>query len=118
MNTIFFNSGNSKISDPHQILLNLTDKINLKRKYKYFGLSKLSIYYTLKIFKKSCRNSKFKISVPTWNVESELPDGSYSSSYFNIILNISSKTLRKDWQFFNNNNNSSSWYEFICAYWK
>ena len=31
MNTIFMNSKNSKTSDPHRLLINLTDKINLKR---------------------------------------------------------------------------------------
>ena len=29
MDTIFMNSENSKTSDPHRLLLNLTDKINL-----------------------------------------------------------------------------------------
>ena len=32
------NSGNSKTSDPHRLLLNLSDKINLKRKDKYSAL--------------------------------------------------------------------------------
>ena len=32
MNTIFMNSNNSKTSDPHRLLLNLTDKIDLRRK--------------------------------------------------------------------------------------
>ena len=50
MNTIFINSENSKTSDPHSLLLNLTDKINLKRTGKYVGLSNLSIYYTWKIW--------------------------------------------------------------------
>ena len=31
MDTIFMNSENSKTFDPHRLLLNLTDKINLKR---------------------------------------------------------------------------------------
>ena len=31
MNTIFINSKTSKTSDTHRLLLNLTDKINLKR---------------------------------------------------------------------------------------
>ena len=35
MDTTFMNSGNSKTSDPHRILLNLLDKINLKGKDKY-----------------------------------------------------------------------------------
>ena len=45
-NTIFMNSKNSKPSDPHRLLLNLTDKIDLRRKDKYIVLSNLSIYYT------------------------------------------------------------------------
>ena len=35
MNTIFRNSENSNTSDPHTLLLNLTDKINLKEKRLY-----------------------------------------------------------------------------------
>ena len=46
------NSGNSKKSDPHGLLLNLSDKINLKRKDKYVALSSLSIYYTWKNIKR------------------------------------------------------------------
>ena len=45
MNPIFMNSKNSKTSDPHRLLLNLTDKIDLKRKDKYIALSNLSIAY-------------------------------------------------------------------------
>ena len=52
MNTIFTNSGNSKTSDPHRLLLNFSSKINLKRSDKYFGLSNLSIYHTWKNIKK------------------------------------------------------------------
>ena len=47
-NTIFMNSKNSKTSDPHRLLLNLTDKINLKISDKYVVLSSLSIYYRWK----------------------------------------------------------------------
>ena len=32
------NSENSKASDPHKLLLNLTDKIKLKRSDKYVAL--------------------------------------------------------------------------------
>ena len=46
MDTIFNNSGNSKIFDPHRLLLNPSDKINLKRRDKYVALSNLIIYYT------------------------------------------------------------------------
>ena len=41
MNIIFMNSKNSKTSDPHRLLLNLTDKIDLRRKDKYIALSNL-----------------------------------------------------------------------------
>ena len=59
------NSENSKTSDPHRVLLNLIDKINLKKSDKYVALSNLSIYYTWKNIKKSYKNDKFKISTST-----------------------------------------------------
>ena len=43
MNIIFMNSKNSKTSDPHRLLFNLMDKIDLRKKYNYIGLSNLSI---------------------------------------------------------------------------
>ena len=64
MDTIFVNSKNSKTSDPHRILLNILNKINLKRSDKYVALSNLSIYYTWKNIKKLYKNNKFKISAP------------------------------------------------------
>ena len=80
MDTIFMNSENSKTSDPHRLLLNLANKINLKRNDKYVALSNLSIYYIWKNIKRSYKNNKFRISAPIWNEEFELPDGSYSVS--------------------------------------
>ena len=44
METIFMNSENSKTSDPDRLLLNLSDKINLKRSAKYIALSNFSIF--------------------------------------------------------------------------
>ena len=40
------NSKVSGTSDPHRLLLNLTDKVDLRRKDKYIVLRNLSIYYT------------------------------------------------------------------------
>ena len=48
MNTVFMNSENSKTSESHRLLFNLTDKIDIRRKDKYIALSNLSIYYTWK----------------------------------------------------------------------
>ena len=79
MDTIFINSENSKTSDSHRLLLNLTGKVNQKRSGKYVALSNFSIYYIQKNIKKSYKN-KIKILAPTWNEEFELPNGSYSAS--------------------------------------
>ena len=40
------NSENRKTTEPHRLLLNRTDKINLKRSDKYVALPNLNIYYT------------------------------------------------------------------------
>ena len=55
------NSKNSKITDSHRLSINFTEKINVKKSDKYVVLSNLSIYYTWKNIKKSC---KFKIPAP------------------------------------------------------
>ena len=46
MDTIFMNSGNSKTPEPYRLLLNLADKMDLRRSNKHVVLSSLSIYYT------------------------------------------------------------------------
>ena len=83
------NTENGRTSEYHVLLLNLTNKIDL-RSEKTVALSNLSIYYTCKNIKSSCNNNKFKISFPTWSEEFELPDESYSISdiqdYFEYIL--------------------------------
>ena len=43
------NSKNSKTSDPHLLIINLPDEINLKRSDKYAALPNLSVYCTWKI---------------------------------------------------------------------
>ena len=90
MDTIFMNSENSKTSQHHALVLQLTDKLDLRTGQKTVALSNLSIYYTWKNVKSSYNNNKFKIPAPTWSEEFELPDGSYSVSdiqdYFEYIL--------------------------------
>ena len=77
MDVIFMNSENSKTFDLHRLLLNLSDKINLKRSDKYVALPSLSIYCMLKNIRKSSKSNTFKISALTWNGEFKLPDRSY-----------------------------------------
>ena len=92
------NSKNSGTSDSHRLLLNLTDKIDLKRNDKYVALSNLTICYTWKNRKNSCKNNKLKISAQTWNEEFELHDESYFISdiqdYFEYILKNMDKKLK------------------------
>ena len=45
------NSENSKISEPHVLILKLTDNLYLRRGEKSIALSNLSIYYTWKNIK-------------------------------------------------------------------
>ena len=89
METIFMNTENSKTNEPHRFKLDLTDELNLKNPNKNMALANLSIYYTWKNIKSEYKN-KFKISAPTWNDTSDLPDGSYSISdiqnYFEFII--------------------------------
>ena len=100
MNTIFENSKNSKTSDPHKVLLNPTDKTDLRRKDKYIASSNFSIYYIWKNIE-TCnkyKSNKFRISAATWNEEFELPDGSYSVSdiqdyYEYIFKNMEKRQL-------------------------
>ena len=53
------NSENSKTSDPRRLLLNLTEKMDLRRKDKYIALPNLSLYYTWKNIKKLKMNKEF-----------------------------------------------------------
>ena len=96
MDTIFMNSENSRASEYHVLLLKLVDKLDLRSGQKSVALSNLSIYYTWKNIS-SHKNSKFKISAPTWSDEFELPDGSYSISdiqdYFEYILKKHSESV-------------------------
>ena len=69
------------------LLTNLVLKLQIN---KNVALVNLSIYYTSKNIKFAYSNNKFKISIPTWNNEFDLLDGSYSVSeiqdYFEFII--------------------------------
>ena len=57
------NSEISKTSDPYRLLLNLSDKINLKRSDKYVSLSNLKFTIHDKILKSDIKimNSKYQL---------------------------------------------------------
>ena len=84
------NTENSKTNEPHKIRWSLSDKLNLKNPNKNVALGNLSIYYTGKNVKSAYKNTKFKISVPTWHDTFDLSDDSYSiediQDYFEFIV--------------------------------
>ena len=90
MDTIFTNSENSKTSEPHVLILKLTDKLDLRIGEKSIALSNLDVFYTWKNIQSSYNNNKFKTSASSQNHEFELPDRSYLISdiqdYFEYIL--------------------------------
>ena len=61
------NSENREISKPHDLILKITGKLDLRRGGKSIALSHLSIYLTWKRSKSSYSNNKFKVSAQTWN---------------------------------------------------
>ena len=74
------NSENSKASEPHVLILTLTDKLDLKRGEISIVLSNLSIYYTWENIKSSNDNNNIKKSASASNDKFELPDTAYSVS--------------------------------------
>ena len=58
MDTIFMSSEDSTTSDPHRLLLSLSNKMNLKRSDKYVDLSNLRVHYTWKNIKMFHKNKK------------------------------------------------------------
>ena len=77
MDAIFMNFENSRTSQYHVLVLNLTHKLDLIIGQKSIALSNLSISYTWKNIKSSYNNNKFKITSLTWSDGFELPHGSY-----------------------------------------
>ena len=93
MDTIFMNSENSKTSEPHRLLLNLSDKINLQGSDKNVASSNLSIYYTWKNIKESYKKKNYKL-------QREMINLNYLMDYilcqmFKIFLSISSKNMKQ-----------------------
>ena len=44
METIFMNTGNSKTNEPHNFVLNLSQRLDLRSSDKHVALQNLSIY--------------------------------------------------------------------------
>ena len=83
------NTENSKTNESHKFVLNLSQKLRFKKKL----LLKTYPLFTCGKIRKQYKNNNLKIIAPTWNNEFELPDGSYSVSDIQIILNLSLKSM-------------------------
>ena len=99
MDTIFMNSEKTRTSEPHVLILILTDKLDLRRGEKIVTLSNLSIHYTWKNRRSSYNDNTFEISAPMQNDKFALPDESYSVSniqgYFEYILKKQGENIDK-----------------------
>ena len=71
------NSGDSTTTKSFRLLVNLSDKKNLKRSYKYVASSNISMYYTQKNIENFKKRNPFELSTPTWKEKFEC-GGSYS----------------------------------------
>ena len=80
METIFIKMKNSKTSELHKFILNLSQRLDLRSLNKHVNLQNLSIYYSWKNLRQQYKNHKLKIATPAWNDEFELTDGSCSVS--------------------------------------
>ena len=105
MQTILMNTKNSNTTDSHKFVFNLSQRSDLRSSDKLVALQDLPIYYTWKNMKKQYNINKLKIIAPTWINEFELPDGLpyyliitlnhlIMFQIFNIILNLSSKSMK------------------------
>ena len=65
METIFMNTENRTKSEPHKIVFNLSQRLDLRSSDKHVALQNLSIYYTLENIRKQYKNNKLKTIAPT-----------------------------------------------------
>ena len=84
------NTKNGKANGSNKFIYQFTDKLDLKT--FNIGLVNLSIYYTWRNIKSECNNNEFKILVPTWNNEFDLPDASFSISEIQDYFEFHQKT--------------------------
>ena len=71
---MFVNMENGKSNEPHKLVFNLSQRLDLRSSDKHVDFQNLSIYYTWKNIRKQYKNNKLKIIASTWNDEFELPD--------------------------------------------
>ena len=61
METIFTDTENSKMNEPHKSLLTLSQRLDLRSSDKHVALQNLSMYYTWKSIRKQYKNNNKKL---------------------------------------------------------
>ena len=61
METIFTDTENSKMNEPHKFLLTLSQRLDLRSSDKHVALQNLSMYYTWKSIRKQYKNNNKKL---------------------------------------------------------
>ena len=94
MNTTFMNSENSETSDSHSLLLNMSDKWNVKRSHRY-AWSSCSIYYTWEIVKVTQKriDLKYQLQHAMTNLNYLMNQVLYKT--LKIILSVLSKNMKE-----------------------
>ena len=103
MDTIFINTENSKMNEPHRFRLYLTDKLDVRSRKT---VANFPIYYKWKNINSKYNISKFKISGPTWSETFDLTDRSYEISG---IQDYFLKMIQKPEPTIETNENLSKW---------
>ena len=87
METIFMNTENSKMNEPHKVVLDFSQRLDLRNLNKLIALLNLSIYYMWKNIRRHYKNGikrskkrQYKKKA-VWNDEFGLPHSSYFVSY-------------------------------------
>ena len=78
METIFTNTKKCKSNETNKFVLNLSQRLNLRRSDKHLALQKFIYLLHVENIRKQYKSNKLKIMTPAWNDEFEFPDGSYS----------------------------------------
>ena len=86
------NSENSKTSDPHRLLPNISDTITLKRSDKYAALSNLNIHGEIQKSHTKIINLKYQLRHRLKGLNDLMDHILYQ--IFEITLNISLKNMR------------------------
>ena len=85
---LYLQTQKSKTSEPHILILTLTDKLDLRRGKESIALSNLSIYYTGKNIKSLYNNNKFKTSASHGMINLNYQMAHILYQIFKIILCI------------------------------